>query len=1167
MDIIPSPCPEGTYYKRTKGYRRVSGDKCHGGVESRLEPDRVLCPVKEQDEFILYTTRSTIHKRSFTNQRDEVLPLVGLQDVIAVEFDYQQNCLYWADAALNVIQKVCLSKNSSRYQTTIVSDRLGTVESLALDWMSNILYWVDSDSATIEMARTDGTHRRLLITNNTKLANGSLLHIKKPRCLVVYPKYGLMFWSDWSDNPSITRSYMDGSHIRTLVSRPHVHWPNGLAIDDLHERLFWTDGRLHGVFSVDLYGNNFQMLIQQALWLPHPYSVAVYKDYVYWTDWSRKAILRTSLHQDHRIHMFMSNISGIMDMKILHYASQQGAGSGPCSRHNGQCTSICVERPVNMTTFTPLQRTCLCSDVYEHIAVTKTGEEHCECPPGEMPGPGDGCMRINASSHCQVGQFTCANGKCIPATWRCDRDHDCGDSDNSDEMDCDEGNTTIEPGHGSCNSSDSFLCDNQNCITLMWRCDGEDDCGDNSDETSCNTTTNVTCTESWHYLCSSDSVMTTAVSPSCDDYFSFDCGNTVCIPMMEVCDGVDDCGNNGDEEVCGNVTTTRPWITSTVTLPPDCYHSNDFLCNDGDCIKASWVCDGYNDCKHGDDELNCSSTCPKTYFRCLSTPGCIPPNFICDGEQDCADNSDEIDCRNSTGYRFNNYWTSSITPTSAVISWGRIKPNPPTAAKVQVMYRVVTNSYTVRREKAKSFPTDPRSLSDLEIPQEWTLTSDGKPFLIHDGSADSSERMIKNSGHPWHNKTKIWIDQDVDSIKVNGLSPGHIYEYTLCIVINGDAVYACPNGGYPIHKRVAVPSGPTPAYYNVNFTEFLEGEEVSVWVTAINVMEGERSDVKEILIQVANKPHCCQVLNDEPYLAYTSVANIRWKYQGDAVKDHIDSFRLVFIPEDTFDVNITQTVIADNANTGQEDYVASVTGWSPDLKYLGYIQAHNTSGPGVPAPIINTISQDADSHDLTIQVTTPKRPIYYTEGDWKPTYIITVRELWPNGSVHVEHGFPINSSSPRLYHVIHDLHRGATYTVSVARDVIDARASDVVRIWMSPHQAPTHFSLLPNLDDGIVFLQWRPPKVLPKSNFTYGIYHAVADGNYTLADHVKKNQQSYAMLNLEPSRTHKFKVRMDDVYGYPGEFTPVETFTTPSEDEEEQPMIQGFSDDEPLIVA
>ena len=49
---------------------------------------------------------------------------------------------------------------------------------------------------------------------------------------------------------------------------------------------------------------------------------------------------------------------------------------------------------------------------------------------------------------------------------------------------------------------------------------------------------------------------------------------------------------------------------------------------------------------------------------------------------------------------------------------------------------------TVCREKAKPFLADPRSLSDLEIPQEWTLTSDGKPFLIHDSGADSSERML-----------------------------------------------------------------------------------------------------------------------------------------------------------------------------------------------------------------------------------------------------------------------------------------------------------------------------------------------------------------------------------------------------------------------------------------
>ena len=88
------------------------------------------------------------------------------------------------------LQKVCLYRNSSRVQTTIIHDKIGTIESLALDWMSNILYWVDSGNATIEMARTDGSHRRILITNKTHMADNTLLHIEKPRSLVVYPKYG-----------------------------------------------------------------------------------------------------------------------------------------------------------------------------------------------------------------------------------------------------------------------------------------------------------------------------------------------------------------------------------------------------------------------------------------------------------------------------------------------------------------------------------------------------------------------------------------------------------------------------------------------------------------------------------------------------------------------------------------------------------------------------------------------------------------------------------------------------------------------------------------------------------------------------------------------------------------------------------------------------------------
>lgn len=45
------------------------------------------------------------------------------------------------------------------------------------------------------------------------------------------------------------------------------------------------------------------------------------------------------------------------------------------------------------------------------------------------------------------------------------------------------------PDERTCNPTGDFRCSNHRCVPLRWRCDGDDDCGDNSDERGCSEST------------------------------------------------------------------------------------------------------------------------------------------------------------------------------------------------------------------------------------------------------------------------------------------------------------------------------------------------------------------------------------------------------------------------------------------------------------------------------------------------------------------------------------------------------------------------------------------------------------------------------------------------------------------------------------------------------
>lgn len=93
----------------------------------------------------------------------------------------------------------------------------------------------------------------------------------------------------------------------------------------------------------------------------------------------------------------------------------------------------------------------------------------------------------------------------------------------------------------------------------------------------------------------------------------------------------------------------------------------DWKCDNGECIKSEYMCDGQVHCTDRSDETSrhCSTlACPKIYFRC-NYGACVDGNAACNGIQECADNSDESSNNCGNGLSIDNIntinWCKEIT--------------------------------------------------------------------------------------------------------------------------------------------------------------------------------------------------------------------------------------------------------------------------------------------------------------------------------------------------------------------------------------------------------------------------------------------------------------------------------------------------------------------------
>ncbi|NWY67288.1 LRP8 protein, partial [Erithacus rubecula] len=240
-------------------------------------------------------------------------------------------------------------------------------------------------------------------------------------------------------------------------------------------------------------------------------------------------------------------------------------------------------------------------------------------------------------------QAACISG-CIPVPWLCDGEQQC--PDNTDEQ-CGQAGECCAVS-SVCGTKKVQCPGTHHCIPHWELCDQHQDCEDGWDEEGC------------------------PQKPCLPGQWQ--CRNRVCIMAEWKCNGIDDCGDSSDEDVCAPCT---PGMVR---------------CDEGKCILESLMCNNKDDCLDGTDEPStcgklhvaagccpsgvmgqpcnglpacscqvCSArvdvhsgdlywlaffhlSCSRTHVPCHDGTGCVAQEYLCDGEEDCADGSDEDGC-------------------------------------------------------------------------------------------------------------------------------------------------------------------------------------------------------------------------------------------------------------------------------------------------------------------------------------------------------------------------------------------------------------------------------------------------------------------------------------------------------------------------------------------
>lgn len=202
---------------------------------------------KDIEPYILLANKHYIRKISMDGQTFELVAR-GFDNVVSMDVDLVENQLYMLDAGKLRIYRIPLDKMGSpinEYQQIVrhnvfgiegilifrISNLLFFNSGMSVDWVGRKLYILNRQDRSLRVCELDGRFCRTMIRDR----------IQQPKAIVVHPKKGYLYFTEWSLQPYIGRVALDGSIEHGddpifKLAENDLGWPNALTIDFYSDR-------------------------------------------------------------------------------------------------------------------------------------------------------------------------------------------------------------------------------------------------------------------------------------------------------------------------------------------------------------------------------------------------------------------------------------------------------------------------------------------------------------------------------------------------------------------------------------------------------------------------------------------------------------------------------------------------------------------------------------------------------------------------------------------------------------------------------------------------------------------------------------------------------------------------------------------------------------------